>query len=203
MNISAFSPHPDDVEVMMGGTIAKYTQKGHKVLIVLVTIPDQKEIRTEEAKKSAAILGAHLSILDLNPDELVFNRKLVGIFDRILQDFLPDIIYTSWFHDSHQDHIAVSRATIAGARKNQCSVYMYDQALPSGLTPDTFRLQSFVDISDTMEVKRRSLSAYQSQLQKYGENWLETIVARASYRGYLINTKYAEGFETVKEIQQI
>ena len=51
MNVIVFSPHPDDAEVMMGGTIARYAQKGHNVSIVLVTVPNQKEKRREESKK--------------------------------------------------------------------------------------------------------------------------------------------------------
>jgi len=202
MNVIVFSPHPDDAEVMMGGTIAKYAQKGHNVSIVLVTIPNQKEKRREESKKAAAILGANLSVLDLNPYELVFNRSLVEIFDEVIKDSQPDIIYTSWIHDSHQDHIAVSEATIAAARKNNCSLYMYDQGLPSGLNPYTFRTQAFVDISETMEIKVKGISAHESQVEKYGQHWIQGIMARAIYLGYRINTKYAEAFELVREIKE-
>lgn len=203
MNVIVFSPHPDDAEVLMGGTIAKYAQKGHKVLIVLVTIPNQKETRREESKKAAAILGAHLSVLDLNPYELIFTRSLVEIFDKVIKDCQPHIIYTSWIHDSHQDHITVAKATIAAARKNNCSLYMYEQALPSGLTPYAFRAQAFVDISDTIEKKISAISAYESQVEKYGKQWLQGIMARATYIGCRINTNYAEAFEVVREIQEI
>ena len=151
MNILVFSPHPDDAEVLVGGTIAKYTQKGHQVLIVTVTVPNQKGKRTEESKKAAAILGARVSILDVDPFKLAFDRNLVQLFDKVMSDFPPDIIYTSWINDSHQDHVSVSKATIAAARKNDCSLYMYEQAIPSGITPYAFRPQAFVDISDTIE----------------------------------------------------
>ncbi len=203
MNIIAFSPHPDDAEVLMGGTIAKYTQKGHDVLIVVVTIPNQEEKRREESRESAVILGARLSILDLDPYELAFNRNLVEIFDEVIKGFPPDIIYTSWIHESHQDHAAVSKATIAAARKNACSLYMYEQALPSGLTPYAFRAQAFVDISDTIETKIKSVLAHNSQVQNFSEQWIQGIRARATYRGFQINVEYAEAFEVVKEIKQI
>ena len=203
MKIIAFSPHPDDAEVLMGGTIAKYAQKGHDVLIVVVTIPNQEEKRVEESKKAAAILGARLSILNLNPYELAFNRTLVQIFDNILKDFPPDIIYTSWIHESHQDHTAVSKATIAAARKNACSLYMYEQALPSGLTPYAFKAQAFVDISDTIETKIESVLAHDSQVQNFSEQWIQGIRARATYRGFQINVEYAEAFEVVKEIKEL
>ena len=203
MNIIVFNPHPDDAEVLMGGTIARYTQKGHDVLIVVVTIPSQKEKRIEESEKAAAILGARISVLDLDPYELVFNRKLVEVFDEVIKDFPPDIIYTSWIHDSHQDHVTVSKATIAAARKNNCSLYMYEQALPSGLTPYGFRAQAFVDVSDTMELKIESVLAHQSQVQNFSEQWIQGILARATYMGFQINVKYAEAFEVVKELKDI
>ena len=203
MNIIVFSPHPDDAEVMMGGTIAKYTQKGHSVLIAVVTIPNQKEKRVEESKKAATILGARISVLDLDPHELVFNRRLVEVFDEVMKDFPPDIIYTCRLHDSHQDHVAVGQATIAAARKNQCSLYMYDQALPSGITPYAFRPQVFVDISDTIEMKIKSVSAHKSQLKNFSNQWIEGIRAKAAYIGCQINVEYAEAFEVVKELKKI
>ncbi|MFC2034999.1 PIG-L deacetylase family protein [Chloroflexota bacterium] len=203
MNIIVFNPHPDDAEVLMGGTIASYTQKGHDVLMVVVTIPNQKEKRIKEAEKAATILGARISLLDIDPYELVFNRRLVEVFDEVMKAFSPDIIYTSWIHDSHQDHVAVSQATIAAARKNNCSLYMFEQALPSGLTPYGFRAQTFVDISDTMESKIKSVLAHESQVQNFSEQWIQGIRARATYMGFQINVKYAEAFEVVKELKEI
>lgn len=203
MNIIVFSPHPDDAEVVMGGTIAKYVQKGHDVLIVLVTIPNQKEKRIEESRKAAAILGARVSVLDLDPYKLAFNRKLVQIFDGVMKDFPPDIVYTSWIYESHQDHVIVSKATIAASRKNTCSLYMYGQILPSGLTPHAFRPQVFVDISDTIETKIKSVLAHDSQVQNFSEQWIQGIIARATYLGFQINVKYAEAFEVVKEIKEL
>jgi LmbE family N-acetylglucosaminyl deacetylase len=203
MNIIVFSPHPDDAEVLMGGTIARYAKKGHHVLIVLVTVPNQRERRIEESKKAAAVLGAQLTVLDIDPYELMFTRKLVESFDQIVRDFPPDIIYTSWLHDSHQDHVAVSQAAIASARKNNCSVYMYEQALPGGLSPSAFRAQAFVDISDTIELKIKSVLAHESQVQNFSEQWIEGIRGRAAYMGFRINAKYAEAFEVVKEIKTV
>ena len=203
MNIIVFSPHPDDVEVAMGGTILKYVNRGHKVLIVLVSIPSQKEVREREARNAANILGAELSILRLEYHEMLFNRKLVDRFDEIIAGKSPDIIYTSWLHDSHQDHAAVSNATIAAARKNNCSLYMYQQQIPSGITPHAFRAQAFVDISETMDTKIKAILAHESQALKYGEGWIESIKGEASYWGFRINAQYAEAFEVVKEINTI
>jgi LmbE family N-acetylglucosaminyl deacetylase len=203
MNIIVFSPHPDDAEVLMGGTIARYTQKGHNVLIVDVTVPNNKNIRCQEAERAAELLGAELRILDLDIASLAFNRELVEIFDQIIKDYPPDIIYTCWLHDSHQDHVYISQATIAAARKNRCTLYMYNQAAPSGITPYMFRPQVFIDISDTMDKKMEAVLAHKSQYKAFGDLWIEGIKASATYIGFQINVKYAEAFEVVKEIKEI
>lgn len=203
MNIVVFSPHPDDAEVLMGGTIAKYSRNGHKVLVVLVAIPNHKEERIKEARTAARILGADLRVLDIDPYGLAFNRETVEIFDRVLKDFPPDAIYTCWIHDSHQDHIAVSQAAIASARKASCPIYMYEQALPSGMTPYSFRAQSFVDISETIVVKATAVCAHKSQADIFGKDWVRGMRGRAAYWGFSIGVHYAEAFEVVKEIREI
>ena len=203
MNIIVFSPHPDDAETLMGGTIAKYARNGHSVCIVLVAVPNQKKERVEEARIAAGILGADLHVLDLDPYKMAFNRELVEVFDNVLKDFPPDVIYTSWIHDSHQDHVAISQATIAASRKSSCPLYMYDQALPSGMTPYSFRAQSFVDISETISTKVDAVCAHRSQVAIFGDNWVLGIKGRAAYWGFSIGTEYAEAFEVVKEIREI
>jgi len=97
----------------------------------------------------------------------------------------------------------VSKASITAARKNNCSLYMYDQGLPSGLNPYAFKAQAFMDISETMEIKVKGISAHKSQVEKYGQHWIQGVMARATYLGYRINTKYAEAFEVVREIKRI
>jgi len=203
MNIIVFSPHPDDAEIVMGGTIAKYTQKGHDVLIVVVTIPNQGDVREKEARKAAEILGARLSTLGLDPHEIAFTRRLVEAFDGVIKDFPPDIIYTSWLHDSHQDHVAVSKAVVAASRHTNSALYMYEQEIPSGVTPEAFRAQAFVDISDVIDMKIKAVLAHESQFLKYGQGWIDAINGRANYWGFRINVKCAEAFEVVKEIKSI
>lgn len=203
MNIIAFSPHPDDAEIVMGGTIAKYTQGGHNVLIVVVTIPNQREVREKESRKAAEILGAKLSILDLDPYEIMFNRRLVETFDGVIKDFPPDVVYTSWLHDSHQDHVSVSNAVVTACRHIPSSLYMYEQEIPSGVTSGSFRAQAFVDISDVLDVKTNAVLAHQSQFLRYGQKWIDAINGRAAYWGFRINAKCAEAFEVVKYVKQI
>lgn len=203
MKVLAFGAHPDDIEVGMGGTIVQYAKNKYNVLMVVATVPNKKEVRQKESENAAKILGAELIILDIKPDEMIFSRELVRGFDEVIRKYSPDIVYTHWNHDSHQDHVAVANAVIASTRKNNCSLYMYEQTIPGGIVPYGFRMQSFVDISETIDTKIDSVTAHKSQVGINGEWWLYGIKGRAMYRGYQINVNYAEAFEVVKEIKRI
>ena len=203
MKVLAFGAHPDDVEVGMGGTIARYTKSKYDMLMVIATMPNKKEVRWKESENAAKILGTELIILDIDPDKMVFSRELVRGFDKVTREYSPDIVYTHWNHDSHQDHVAVANAVIAATRKNNCSLYMYEQTIPGGIVPYGFRTQSFVDISEVIDIKINSIVAHKSQVKINNEWWLYGVKGRAMYRGYQINVKYAEAFEVVKDIKKI
>lgn len=199
MKILSFGAHPDDIEVGMGGTVAKHVKAGDHVLMVVATIPSRRDRRREEARCGAAILGARLDLLDIPAEELEYNRKLVRQVDMLLESFAPDLIYTHWDQDSHQDHNTISQAVISAARKNQCSLLMYEQTIPGGVVPGGFKAQSFVDISDFIDQKISSIQAHQSQHELHGNLWLQGVKGRAMYRGYQVNVAYAEAFEVIKE----
>ncbi|MCK5611728.1 PIG-L family deacetylase [Candidatus Pacearchaeota archaeon] len=203
MKVLVIGAHPDDVELGMGGTIAKYMQKGHDVMITVVTIPYEKEVRLKECEKSASILGAKLSILDMDADDITFSRKLVGIIDNVIRKFSPDVVYTHWNHDSHQDHVAISNATFAATRKNNCSLYMYEQQVPGGVVPYGFTAQMFVDISECIDKKIESCLSHKSQLNENSTDYIEILKGRAKYRGFQCNTVYAEAFEVVRDVKEI
>lgn len=200
LKVLAFGAHPDDLEIGMGGTIGRYTAKGHEVLMVVATVPNQKAERIGEAEKAAALLGAELVVMDVVPDQLVFSRQLVRRFDQVFGGFAPDVVYTHSNNDSHQDHAAVTNAVIATTRKNDCSVYMYEQTIPGGIAPNPFRAQYYVDISDTIGSKLDAIMTHHTQLDTYGPWWLEGVKGRAMYHGFKINVKYAEVFEVIKHI---
>src|SRR5690606_39553439 len=118
MKVLVFGAHPDDMEVVMGGTSARHSAMGDVVWMCVATVPSPGDTRRAEARRGAEILGAKLRILDIPPGELEYNRQTVRRVDQILNDFDPDVIYTQWDQDSHQDHNAISRSVISAARKN-------------------------------------------------------------------------------------
>ena len=188
------------MEVGMGGTIAKHARFGDSVTMVVGTVPSMNDVRRREAEEGARILEGTLRFLDIESEEFEYNRTLVGKIDAILDDVQPDIIYTQWDQDSHQDHNNLSRGVISASRKNQSSLLMYEQTIPGGIVPGGFNPQSFVDVSDTIEQKAASILAHASQVAVHGDLWVDGIKGRCAYRGYQIHVAYAEAFEVVKEI---
>jgi LmbE family N-acetylglucosaminyl deacetylase len=66
---------------------------------------------------------------------------------------------------------------------------------PSGRAHIPFNPNVYVDITDFLSQKVKSLKAHKSQFNKYSSKWLEAVIARARYRGYENNMQYAECFE--------
>jgi LmbE family N-acetylglucosaminyl deacetylase len=209
--IIVFGAHPDDGEIGAGGTIAAYAQRGHRVVMVNVRVPGghddtndkERERRRQEADQAARALGAELLSFGLARDAVQPSARLVSAIDQLLADVQPTAIYTHWLGDSHPEHVALSRTVLAAGRKNQCSVYMYEATLPGGISAHSFRAQKFIDISGTIENKMTSLASYETQLERYGQEWLDAIRGRAAHRGFQIGRRYAEAFQVVKELTPI
>ena len=214
MNILALSPHADDIEIAMGGTIAKFASEGHNVTIITAILPKEdvdgniddimNNNRRKEQEKAAKILGANLEILNLDPYDFSFNRKYVKLFDQKIKSYSPDIIFSCWEHDTHQDHKNLANILLASTRKNNISINMYERMLPGGINTYAFNPQYFVNISKYIDVKIEALKAYKSVFEKKENNnskYFESIVGRAKFRGEVIGVDYAEAFVVVKRIE--
>ncbi len=197
--VVVFGAHPDDIEIGMAGTICRLTACGNQVYSCIATIPDQRESRLKEARDAAQILGIkEVIVLPMKTHEFGYNRQSVGAIDSIIKQLGPCSVFTHWIEDSHQDHVNVTRCIVAASRKNHFNVYMYEQTIPGGITPAGFRAQYLVDVSRFIDQKMASIHAHATQIKRNGPWWSEGIRGRAMYRGYQIQTQYAEAFEVIK-----
>ena len=117
--ILAVHAHPDDIEILCGGTLALLARQGHVVTIVTATAgeggsaeydpSETGRIRRGEAAASAAHIGAIYRCLGF-PDLGVFNddpsRRTVT---ELLRSVRPDIVITGSPVDYHPDHEAISQ----------------------------------------------------------------------------------------------
>src|SRR5438552_3525308 len=115
----AFAAHPDDLEVSMGGTVAKLVASGLRVLFVDLTDGEparyaEAGVRREHARQAAAILGV--------------DRCTLGERDRLLQDSIatrlavarlirvhrPRLVFTTQGDGVHPDHRAMTDIVVNG-----------------------------------------------------------------------------------------
>ena len=206
--ILAIGAHGDDIELACGGTLAKAIDLGHEVKIVVITgselvshedIPIRsKNQAKEEIVNAAKVLGIKdLEILGYGDTEVPYSAKLVMHLDSIINKFNPDIIFTHFVFDTHQDHIRTAHSTISAARR-QKNIFLYEPVNPSGQGYIPFRPQIYSDISGYIDHKIKSLEAHKSQLKKYSPRWIDAIVARSKFRGYEMGVEYAECFEIIR-----
>ena len=206
--ILVFSPHADDVEIAMGGTIAKLS-KHNNVTLVTCILPtedragnhDQQMIdnRGIEQAKSAGILGAQLHLIDIDAYNFTYNREYVKLFDQLIVSHEPDVVFSCWEHDTHQDHQTLAKILYSALGKNNFSYYMYESTnLGGGVGSNQFAPKVFVDISgEPLQKKIEALKQYKT----YIGNVTESIIARSKYRGGIIGVDHAESFQVIKQLE--
>jgi len=208
LKIIAIGAHPDDIELACGGTLSRAVQNEHEVMMIVVTGKssfdhNRTSIRTdkeaiEEQKESCLQLGIqNIKVLGFEDQQVPYSVELVSKLDTLINDFDPDIVFTHFVFDTHQDHIRTAQSTLSAARK-QNTILLYEPINPSGRGYVSFRPQVYIDITDSLEDKIKALKSHKSQYEKYGDEWIEAVKARAKYRGFEMGSKYAECFEVVR-----
>lgn len=218
LHILAFGAHADDVEIGMGGSIAKLAASGKRIGICDLTEAQLSsngtiELRKQEAKKAAAILGVTERVSLAFPDRgLLLKEEYIRKIVSIIRQYQPQIVFAPYFEDRHPDHGNCARLVeeavfSAGIRKYQTEnfqdshkvsrVYFY---MINGFHKPDFT----IDISNTMELKVAALRAYESQFEQTEHSvqtplvngYIETVEARERLFGQQVGVKYAEGFKT-------
>ncbi len=114
--------HPGDPECGCAGTVARYTELGHEVVLLYLnrgegycgkaSLSRCAEIRTAEAEEACRILKARAAFAGQNDGRAVVDQQHYEAFSRVLAGEKPDIVFTQWPIDRHRDHRAVSMLTL-------------------------------------------------------------------------------------------
>lgn len=217
MRILAVGAHPDDLEVLCAGTLARYVQQGQQVVMCVATdgtaghivIPpiELARIREREAREAATLLGADFIWMGL-PDELVFDNLETRLsFVDVIRQARPDVIITHDPHDYHPDHRSVSRlifdASFVASLPNIKTQYPAHPSVPALYYMDTlagkgFQPGEYVNSTDTMDLKRQMLACHESQITWLKEHdnidILDFMDAVARFRGLQCGVRFAEAF---------
>lgn len=215
LDILAIGPHPDDVEIGIGGTLIKHVQMGYKVGIVDLTAGESgtngtPEIRRQEALRAAEIMGvATRDCLGLPDARLAVNEEMLRPIIEIIRRYRPQVVLGPYSKDRHPDHLRAHQLVREAA--HVAGFWKYPAAGEAHRPPVV--LQYFlggraeptlvVDISPYHELKMAAICAHASQfgiredveLQTYlnDPEFLRFMRVRDQYMGSLIQVAYGEG----------
>jgi LmbE family N-acetylglucosaminyl deacetylase len=194
--VVAIGAHPDDLEIGIGGTLAKMKQAGAHVVMCVASIPKDYDVRLAEAKRGAEILGCELKILmNDGPKRLedVKTCDLVGMLDALIREYKPAALLTHSKADFHNDHLLIYNACLPTQRLAYFDIFSYH---PTNCRPVPIAVHphAYVDISETIDAKMHAITAHASQ---FGGRGLDTEMYRESahIQGRIIGCTYAEGLD--------
>lgn len=199
VNILAIGAHPDDIEFGCGGALIKYTRKGHRLFLLVMTgggMGGTSAVRIKEQQDSGEILAAEKIFWGGYEDtQLIVDTELIGKIEAVIAEVKPDFIFCNFPDDTHQDHRHLAQAIMSATR------YIRNVLFYEGPTTQNFNPQVFVDISDTLERKVEALKAHKSQVMKTNIEDLsivEVAHSSANFRGIQGRVKYAEAFHSLR-----
>ena len=228
LDVLIFAAHPDDAELSMGGTIARFSNSNLKIGIIDLTKGELGTRGTAESRQREAINAAKALKLTLRenlgiPDGDIQNTKenVLKIVSKI-RKYKPKIIFAPYFNDRHPDHIdassLVKRAMFSSGLskiitidKKAPQMFYRPQKLFYYMQTYTFDPTFIVDISDTFEQKMKSVGCYSTQFHNPKSKEPETFISkpefisyiksRAEFYGFSIGKMYGEPFFCEEKIE--
>ena len=215
VDLLVFGPHPDDLEIGLGGAIAKHVAAGHRVGLCDLTRGElgtngTPEQRVAESEAARAVLGAawraNLALPDGDIGADASHRRAVVALIRRAR---PKTIAGPSDRDRHPDHVSASRLLSRAAFLSGLARYAADGPswradwLLYYFINDSARPSFVVDVSAHYETKRAALACHRSQFTPPSAGAAATrlntprfqqlIESRDAQFGALIGVEHAEG----------
>jgi len=197
--ILAIAPHIDDVELGLGGTIAKLIES-NEIHYIGLSFPPlvNEDTLLNEFHDSMHILGlkeANVILKNFNPRDLFSSR--IEILDFLFQfgkKVNPDIVFIPSSGDIHQSHEVV----FAEARRALKFSTILGYELPWNCMQ--FNMDVFITLSqEEVNKKTAAINAYTTQKERiFFSN--DIVMDLARVRGKQIGQQYAECFELIRLI---
>jgi bacillithiol biosynthesis deacetylase BshB1 len=221
LHLVVFGAHPDDAELVAGGSLAKMARLGYRVGIVDATRGEAGSrgtpaARAREAARAARILGVAVrENLGLPDAHLEVNEEARRAVTTAIRRLRPEIVVVPYEESRHPDHRALFTLVrdaffLAALRRWRADGapwtprhLLYALAYQRDLQPGFL-----VDISDVFHLKERAIRTFASQLagarslgdiRSSDRPLLETIRVIHGYYGWLIGRRFAEPFLMANE----
>ena len=212
--IAVLAPHMDDEVLGCGGTIAIHAQAGAKVSVIFLTDGryggsvdaaasnnthgfDRQalvDLRKLEARRAAEILGIQsVYFLDAEDSRLHADELVAGRLREVLESERPDIVYLPFFLERNQDHRAANDVLFAATRGTALDFECRGYEVWTPLFANRL-----VKIDRTIELKKRALACYQSQLAVV--DYLHSGIGLNAYRSLTLGgekCRFVEAFHAL------
>jgi bacillithiol biosynthesis deacetylase BshB1 len=224
VDILAIAAHPDDIELISGGTLIRAQMLGRTTGILDLAAGElasrgTPELRAKEAARAAKVMGVSLRENLGLPDGGIQNtpetRARVAVVIRRLQ---PQIVITHSLHGRHPDHPIVAQLVrdacfVAGLKKVEPKIPAHrPRKVLHALSfrEDNEKPTFVVDISAAFEKKLEAIGCYESQFGEAvqagevypnGEPLHDLIRHHAAHYGSLIRCRYGEPFHTTETMR--
>lgn len=181
--------HPDDADILFGGTAIQLARAGHQVRFVSVTNGDAghqsmarpalARRRLEEAQAAARVGGLDgYDIMGIPDSEVECNLANRWAIIRLLRRFAPDVVITHWLWDYHADHRATGQLVLDAAYLLTVPHCCADTPIPAAepiyafayhrfQDPRPFRADAAVAIDNVLDEKMRMLDCHVSQFYEW------------------------------------
>jgi len=216
VDLLVFGPHPDDIEIGLGGTVARHAALGLQVGLCDLTRGElgsngTPEERRAEAEAARQVLGAAWRETLGWPDRgIAKDPSHLEHAVTFIRRHRPRVVAVPYWSDRHPDHVAASHVLTeavshAALRRYPaegeawkpewiCYYFINDAAAPSFL----------IDVSDQYESKRRALDCHSSQFARTGSDggvdtrlnttlFRQLVESRDAQFGALAGVRWAEG----------
>ncbi|HLZ37430.1 MAG TPA: PIG-L deacetylase family protein [Mycobacteriales bacterium] len=193
--VLAVGAHPDDVEIGCGATLLRNAAAGHRVTLLVLTAGQRgraADARVAEQERAAELLRAEVVWGGFADGELRADGVTVAVVERVLARTRPHVVYTHAPDDTHQDHVAAARATLAAARWHPSVLHYH------GPTTLRFSPSVFTDVEGWLDAKERLVRCHAGQVAASRAVDLDAVRLAAAYWGGQARLGQAEAFETAR-----
>jgi bacillithiol biosynthesis deacetylase BshB1 len=223
VDVLAIAAHPDDVELTCAGTLIRMVNSGYAVGILDLTQGEMgtrgtPEIRREEAKAAAKVIGAVRETMNLGDARLVASiENRFAVAERI-RAYRPRAVILPYWEGRHPDHytaaiLGYEACYAAGLKQLSISgephrpkkilyAAMYSEARP------TFAVDVSPVFSQKMDAIRCFASQFEGNMTEITELYpawgrlVDRVTTQCKYFGHLIGVDFAEPF-VVKELMAV
>lgn len=215
--VLAVGAHPDDLEILCGGTLARYARMGSRVIMAHILNGDKghytmnprklAKLRRREAQAAGRVIGAQVIGLDLPDGELFSTLATRNIMIDLVRKTRPDVVIAHGPVDYASDHTAASQLACDASYYAAAPLYKTRLAAHAKIPPVIFmdsvagvdfQPTEYVDISETLQAKLAMMGCHQSQLKWLKEHdgieMLEMVKTTARFRGIQCGVRHAEAF---------